>query len=277
MELVSLGYRTDLALLRLGGSLVEDKGDHLVVRSPHNPTHWWGNFLLLSQIPPAGATQAWLDRFIAQFPDADYVAIGFDGTAHTTEKLDWFAKRGFGVEAAVVMTANAVHLPARVNADAVYRPLDTDDDWAQSVELRMLCKDSDLDPVPYRAFATAKAAINRALVEAGHGRWFGAFVDGRLVAQMGLLSAEPGIARFQSVETAPGHRRQGLAGTLVHYAGQCGFDELGARTLVMVADPNYFAVDLYRAVGFEPAETQLQVELRPPRADHEGEHNPCTH
>lgn len=264
MKMLSLGYRTDLALLRLGGTLVEDKGDHLVIRSPHNPTHWWGNFLLLAKAPPASDAQAWLSRFAVHFPDADYVAIGFDGTTHTADDLDWFAQRGFAVEASVVMTADAVHQPARVNLDAVYRPLASDDDWARSIELRMLCKDLDLDPDPYRAFVTAKAETNRALVEAGQGQWFGAFVDGRLVAQMGLLSTEPGIARFQSVETEPSHRRQGLAGSLVHHASRCGFDQLGARTLVMVADPNYFAIDLYRAVGFTPAETQLQVELRPP-------------
>lgn len=264
MNTVSLGYRTDLALLRLGGSLVEDNGDHLVVRSPHNPTHWWGNFLLLAEAPRASDAQAWLNLFADHFPDADYVAIGFDGTTHTADDLDWFAQRGFDVEASVVMTADSVHPPERVNLDAVYRPLTSDDDWAQSIELRMSCKDLDLAPSPYLAFATAKVETNRALVEAGHGQWFGAFVDGRLVAQMGLLSTEPGIARFQSVETEPSHRRRGLAGTLVHHASRCGFDELGARTLVMVADPSYFAIDLYRAIGFMPAETQLQVELRPP-------------
>ncbi len=100
-------------------------------------------------------------------------------------------------------------------------------------------------------------------MEAERGRWFGAFVDDRLVAQMGLVAAGPGLARFQAVETDPDHRRRGLAGSLVHHAGRYGFTEFGARTLVMVADPNYFAIDLYRAVGFAPTETQLQIE-RPP-------------
>jgi hypothetical protein len=31
----------------------------------------------------------------------------------------------------------------------------------------------------------------------------------------------------------------------------------------MVADPDYFAIDLYRAVGFTPAETQLTAERSP--------------
>ncbi len=57
---------------------MEDRGDHIVIRSPHNPSHWWGNFLLLAQVPPPGLCQWWLDRFAAEFPGADHVALGFD-------------------------------------------------------------------------------------------------------------------------------------------------------------------------------------------------------
>ena len=61
----------------------------------------------------------------------------------------------------------------------------------------------------------------------------------------------------------PKFRRRGLAGSLVHHASEYGFDTLGAGTLVMVADPAYFAIDLYRAVGFVASESQLQVERAP--------------
>jgi ribosomal protein S18 acetylase RimI-like enzyme len=80
---------------------------------------------------------------------------------------------------------------------------------------------------------------------------------------MGLLSSGPGLARFQSVETDPHYRRRGLGGSLVHHVSRYGFGDLAARTLVMVADPDYFAIDLYRALGFVAAEAQLQIE-RPP-------------
>ena len=115
----------------------------------------------------------------------------------------------------------------------------------------------------YLPFATAKAATERGLVEAGHGGWWGAYVDGRLVATMGLLRAGDGLARFQSVETHPDFRGRGLAGTLVHRVSGYGFDELGARTLVMVADPDYLAVRIYRSVGF--ADTEVQTQLRQTR------------
>jgi predicted GNAT family acetyltransferase len=80
---------------------------------------------------------------------------------------------------------------------------------------------------------------------------------------MGLFSAGEGLARFQAVETDPEFRRRGLAGSLVHHMSRYGFNVLRARTLVMVADPNYFAMEIYRSLGFVASETQLQVE-RPP-------------
>ena len=45
--------------------------------------------------------------------------------------------------------------------------------------------DTEFEPVAHRGFVDAKTATNRQLVEDGHGAWFGAFVDGLLVAQLG--------------------------------------------------------------------------------------------
>jgi RimJ/RimL family protein N-acetyltransferase len=160
------------------------------------------------------------------------------------------------------MTATSVRPPERPNLDATYRQLSSDDDWQQSLQLRIACNDTD--EVGYETFAARKLASDRATAEAGHGGWFGAFLDGRLVAQMGLFKASSGLARFQTVETHPELRGRGLAGTLVHHTSRHGFDELGARTLVMVADPEYLAIRIYRSVGFAATETQLQAELQPP-------------
>lgn len=263
MNVVSLGYRTDLALLSVGGSVVEDRGDHLVVRSPHNPTHWWGNFLLLDRPPAAQDAPRWLERFVAAFPDARHVAIGVDGTAGQVSDLAPWSASGLAVEAQAVTTATSVRPPRR-RSDAVCRALKSDGDWTQSVELRGRCHDGAEEPAAFRVYATAQARTRREMVEAGHGGWFGAFDGDRLICQMGLFAAGPGLARFQSVETDPDHRRRGLAGTLVHHVSRHGFGTLGAHTLVMVADPAYHALELYRSLGFAVTETQLQAEL--PRA-----------
>lgn len=260
MDVVSLGYRTDLALLTAGGSAVEDHGDHLLVRSPHDPTHWWGNFLLLDRAPSAQEAPRWLDRFVQAFPAASHVAFGVDGTDGQVSDLAPWTALGLVAEAAAVMTARSVGPPRRTAA-AEYRALVSDDDWAQSVELRVRCHDGPEGTAAFRAHATAQVQTRRTMVEAGHGRWFGAFHDGALVCQMGLFAGGPGLARFQSVETHPEHRRRGLAGSLVHHVSTYGFDVLAARTLVMVADPGYHAIDLYRSLGFAASEVQLQAEL----------------
>jgi len=265
VEITSLGYQTDLALLRLGGAQIEDREDHLVIRSPNNPGHWWGNFLLLSQVPAPEASQSWLDRFTAAFPEAQHIALGFDRMHGTITELGWFARQGFTAEAQTVMTASKIHQPARRNTDAVYRRLHSDADWAQSVTLRLRCNEGTYEPRAYHSYVAARVQTYRDLVETGHGGWFGAFIDGRLVSQMGLFIVCSDFARFQVVETDPDYRRRALAVSLVHHVGGYGLTELAARTLVIVADPNYFAINLYRAVGFTPTQTQLQIGRRPSR------------
>ena len=263
MDVVSLGYRTDLVLLTAGGGVVEHHGDHLVVRSPHNPTHWWGNFLLLDRAPSITDAPRWLERFVAAFPDARHVAFGVDGTAGQVSDLAPWSAAGLVAEAQAVMTATAVRPPPR-RSDAVCRALLSDGDWAQSVELRVRCHDGPEEPAAFRAYAAAQGRTRRQMVDAGQGRWFGAFADDRLVCQMGLFAGGPGLARFQSVETDPQHRRRGLAGSLVFSVSRYGVETLRSRTLVIVADPGGVALDLYRSLGFAVAQTQLQAEL--PRA-----------
>jgi predicted GNAT family acetyltransferase len=135
-----------------------------------------------------------------------------------------------------------------------------DDDWAQQLELSLTGEDERAT----REFGVRRTKAQRAVTEGGHGQWFGAFLGDRLVSSMGLIRAGEGLARFQEVLTHPDARGRGLAGTLVHHVSRFGFDELGAETLVMVADPDYLAVRIYRSVGFEDTETQLAA-LAPPR------------
>ncbi|HEY3530943.1 MAG TPA: GNAT family N-acetyltransferase [Nocardioides sp.] len=260
MDIASLAFRTDLAMLEHSGSEIEDRGTHLVVRTPDNPAYWWGNFFLLST-PPSDADEArsWVATFETQFPGARHRTFGVDGQAGTIDDLAPFAEIGLDVDLSAVMTATSVHEPPRPNTDATYRPLDSDSDWAQQIEVARAGEDVGYE-LP---FVTARTAAQRRLVDAGHGAWWGAFEGDRLLASMGLFTASPGLARFQSVKTHPDARGRGLAGTLVHRVSRYGYDELGAHTLVMVADPDYLAIRIYRSVGFAETERQLQAERKP--------------
>jgi ribosomal protein S18 acetylase RimI-like enzyme len=262
VKLTSLGFWTDIALLRCAGSTVEDRGDHMVVRTPANPGFYWGNFLLLDHLPEKARVDQWLERFENAFPHAAHRAFGFDVTDALADDASGFVQHGLAVELSTVMTASVVLPPPHPNREAACRTFEFESDWSQSVELQMACYDLDGSGA-HKEFVTRRAISNRALVTSGHGQWFGAFIDERLVAQMGLVSASPTVARFQSVETHPDHRRRGLAGTLAHHAGCYGLDQLGAETLVIVADLDYLAIGIYRDLGFVDSETQLQAERAP--------------
>ncbi len=62
------------------------------------------------------------------------------------------------------------------------------------------------------------------------------------------------------MDTHPEFRRQGLAGTLLYHVAQKGFLEMGAEDLVIVADENYFAKNIYASVGFGPTERTVAVQ-----------------
>ena len=100
------------------------------------------------------------------------------------------------------------------------------------------------------------------MTEAGTATWFGAFEGDRLVSSLGLVHDDE-LARYQSVGTLPAFRGRGLASALVERAGRHALDDLGVRRLVMVADPEYLAIRIYRALGFDDSETQVQLTRRP--------------
>lgn len=262
MDVTSLGYRTDLALLLHDASVVEDRGAFLVVRTPANPTFFGGNFLLLPVAPDsAEAVEHWLDVFRREFPEAIHARLGVDRPQLAAEELETMRKAGLEPDFSVVLTTDDVRPPPHPATHAEVRPLADDREWAQQVELSLAGEEA---PYVTREFTEGKVASYRRTVEAVHGAWWGAFVDGELVASLGIYRAGEGLARYQDVKTHPVHRGRGLAGTLVHAAGRDALERLGGRTLVMVADPAYEAIRIYQSVGFVVTETQGSATLLPP-------------
>ncbi|MBO0836728.1 MAG: GNAT family N-acetyltransferase [Actinobacteria bacterium] len=258
MDIRSLGYRTDLMIRVLEGSHVEDRGDYLAIRSPRNPDFWWGNFLLLA---PQGEAARWVATFATEFPAARHIALGIDVTEIGAVDVGEYLAEGLRLERSAVLTAHELTQPPRPFSAAMYRQLAGDEDWRRAAKLRAAAYADEAGGDI--GFIEGRIAVERAITEAGHGAWFGAFVEGELVAQLGLVSDGSGVARYQSVETHPQWRRRGLAGTLVWRAGKHGLDVLGASTLVIVADPQDDGIRVYRSVGFTDAETQIGFERQP--------------
>src|SRR5258707_4998887 len=139
MRVTSLGFRTDLALRVLEGAEITDRGDYTVVRSPDNPTFWWGNFLLLAGWPEPGTGDGWLARFAAEFPQAEHLALGVDAGHEPAQVPPEFLAAGLEFERATVLSCAAVQPPPRQNTEAEIRRLESDDDWEQSRDLGIRC------------------------------------------------------------------------------------------------------------------------------------------
>src|ERR1700733_3452478 len=116
----------------LEGSHIEDQGGYLAIRSPLNPSYWWGNFLLLAAPPAAGEPGEWLATFAAEFPAAKHVALGVDTIEIGTIDVGEFAAAGLRLERSAVLTATVVNEPPHPNFTAAYRELSGDDDWRQA-------------------------------------------------------------------------------------------------------------------------------------------------
>ena len=263
MRPTSLGYRTDLIFHRFEGEVI-DRGRYLVIRTPSNPSYRWGNFLIFGAPPEPGDFGQWHELFeqeVGTPPRIMHKLFAWDTVDGRHGDVKDFLEAGFELGEEVVMATDTLIRPRRYNYDLELRALTTDADFTEHVELHLLCRQEKDDEVDCRAFYEASTESYRKMITAGFGRWFGAFLDGRLVADMGIFTdSQVGLARYQSVVTHPDFRRRGVCSTLLYEVGRFAFSELGAKTLVIVADDHYFAKHIYGSVGFEVREKQGSLE-----------------
>ncbi len=222
MNIQSLGYQTDLIFARFSGEIV-DRGNYTVIRTPSNPTFWYGNFIVFPQPPAASDVMRWMEISKLEFPDSSHTVFGFDSVHGEIGAARAFEALGFDVIETVVMTASEVHAPPKVNLEAAYRRILTQDEWEQVIALRIECNDEH-EPEGYKRFIERKMLEYQRMTEAGLGNWWGAFLNGKMVSSLGLF-LENGVGRFQSVETHPEYRRLGLCGTLVYIAAKHALEQ----------------------------------------------------
>ena len=272
---LSLGWQTDLIFARFDGQVV-DRGNHLLVRTPGNPTFWWGNFLLFQHAPGAGDLECWMalfDEAIAGVqPESRHRAFGVDVRERLTLPPE-FAAAGFTLNEATVLTLSRDQLlaPRRaLPAGIEFRVLELPRDSAAVVDKQVTVDEGRYEAAGYRVFAQRQMDRYAAMQRAGRGHWFGlvADVDGRavLAASCGLFrdpGRDDGLGRFQYVSTHPAWRRRGLCTALVHAACRHGFEAMGLRTLVMVADPDDVAIGVYESLGYRRGTSTWQFERAP--------------
>jgi len=256
----SLSWRTDLILLDT--SIVTDRGDYLVVRTPERRGFYWGNFLLFRRGPGPGDLGRWsalFEREIASQQLTRHVAFGWDSPEGEREGVDQFTDQGFRFDRSTVLTTRELLPPYDDIPDYDIRPLTSVEDWEKVVDTQVLLRDHRFSEEDYRAFCRGRGEDYRRIIGKGLGMWFGAFRGEELLGDLGIFGRD-GVARYQWVQTHPDHRRRGVAGNLIHAAGEWGRDHLGATAFVIVTDPDSVAERLYRRCGFVSKEWQVTLE-----------------
>lgn len=247
------GWATDVAVLEHSGSLIEDRGDHLIVRTPSNPTFHWGNCLLVTDRDVVADAARWTVGFADAFPAADWIAIGL--VAMPDDASGWVAQR-LELELDDVLVTSTLPRTGALADGYVARELTGDADWEQHVA-REIRDNVDYEPVAHERFLRARTASQRALTERGDAAFFGAFADGALLADLGIVRCGD-VARFQAVGTDAAHRRRGLASHLLGVAARWAADR-GCREWVIVTEATNPAGRVYRAAGFELADATVQA------------------
>jgi ribosomal protein S18 acetylase RimI-like enzyme len=250
---LSLGFRTEMIFHRFNG-VVHDRGEYLVVKTPSNPGFFFGNLLLFFEAPKLGSLDRWKQLFQMEFndlPEVKHFTFLWDSPSEGIGDVTELGMEGFSIDFSVVLRAQSVHPPAKYSSQIQVRPITSDTDWREVIECQILSKSDGFDEPSYRIFKERQMARYRAMSEQGFGHWFSAFLDGKLVGDLGIFK-DGSLGRFQSVETHPDFRRQGICGALVYEAAKFAFESMAITELVMVADENYHAAKIYESVGFIP-------------------------
>jgi ribosomal protein S18 acetylase RimI-like enzyme len=266
----SLVYATEIDVLPLDRVVVRRDG-YLMIRSPSNPAHYWGNLLIFDEPPAEGDAQRWEQLFAQEFGDEPRVrhqTFAWDRTDGSAGRArEEFVSCGYDLQETVGLVAEPGQLRdhPRANREVLVRTLDpapgADAElWDAVVELQVSGREEGHGEESYRVFTLARLADRRVHFQAGRGAWYVALdpSSGDVAASCGIV-VTAGRGRYQVVDTALAYRRQGIASRLLIDAARHSANTHGAERFVIAADANYHALGLYESLGFTPQERVLGV------------------
>jgi GNAT superfamily N-acetyltransferase len=263
---LGIGWATDLAVLELSGSSVDDRGDHLIVRTPRNPTYNWGNCIFVTDPAAVDDAHRWVRIFTTTFPSATWTAIGLPRLP--TDAAAWAAHE-LELELDEVLVASTLPHQTALPDGYVVRRL-AGDDWVEDLALAITenTRTGDSEADAYASFARARSEAQRALSDSNAGAYFGVFADGRVVASLGIVRCGAigryQIGRYQNVLTDANHRGRGLASHLIGVAARWTA-AFRCDRWVIITEAGNPAERVYRRLGLEPHSTNVQAYRRHPR------------
>ncbi|MCA9569834.1 MAG: GNAT family N-acetyltransferase [Myxococcales bacterium] len=247
------GWRSDLGLhAALGRLEAIDEGWRCELPSvPDNP---FGNVLVLRGAPDTRSPEAVIALFEDLFRGTrvSHVCIGWDDPTADVLSLAPFVDQGFEAIDDVALALEGTDLAARTPDVGGLRlrrlDLDLETDGVLACELAV----DEGRTSPYgRVAVRENLAWCRALLALGPplGAWYGAELDGTLVATLGIVSVG-GEGRLQSVGTRPALRNRGIGRALIAWAWRDAAARLDLDRLLLVTSRGGAGERFYRRMGF---------------------------
>ncbi len=251
----NLGYRTD-AIFHLRDGFIEEHADYWSIRTPTNPSFWFGNFILFKQAPGPGDLNRWLQIHDQVFGKTlNHVTLGWDeANPGSTEE---FLADGFKSSDGMVLSLSEYSGETTINPKLEVRKLTSESEWKEMTDLQIeIDRDYFKLPQDNGVFRNNQMVALKKMADEGQGDWWGAFDQGELVGGMGLYFDEDRtIGRFQYVTTRESHRRQRVCTTLLDQVVRHAFATVRPESLVINtgADDDNPALVVYKKFGFREA------------------------
>lgn len=248
----NLASRTDAIFLKRDGFL-EEHSDYWVIRTPDNPTFWFGNYILFKKAPGLGDLARWREIHDTVFDGSlNHMVLGWDEPA--LGETQQFVDAGLVATHGIALSLHTPPQNTRTNPNLVVRRLQGQSEWDAMTRQQY---DADLQDFAYPGddgvFRASQMAAAKRMADDGQGDWWGAFLDDQLVGGMGLFFDEARtIGRFQYVTTAITHRRQRVCTTILDHVVRDAFDRIKPEVLVICtgAEDDNPASPAYRNFGF---------------------------
>jgi ribosomal protein S18 acetylase RimI-like enzyme len=268
-----LELRTNVGVLYDDADVAQHDG-FIAVTNRGNPLHFSGNMLVFPNPPQEGDLGRWLALWNDTFGDRfDHRTFEWDRTDGDEGAAQEFVDVGFELHRTMTLVAAPEdvvlrdHDTSHVEIVEVDLAAQADDviDLAVAADAEMAAREG---VERHREFQRRQVARRERAIAAGNGVSVGARAkDGQLVASLGVLRVNGGLGRYQQVDTHPDWRRQGICSRLLHEAARLARQRLDVGTLVIAADREYHALDLYRKVGFQDRELTTGLMRTPARTD----------
>ena len=259
LSIKSLAIATDLIPAQFE-SVISDHHDCFSIQTKSQPNYFWGNFLVFRRPPEEGDLEKWTRRYQQIFNNENpsFYTFTWDVCEVNETLVQPFIDDGFDFGIDTTLLASNPIKPKGFNELIEVKPIESEQDWGSipQVHYNPHSKSSYEKQI---GFMNKRLESFRMLSNKGVGHRFGAFLNGKLVGDLGIYHQD-GIGRFNEVATHHEFYRQGICQTLVYLSSQYAINHYGVSKLVIVADDFYHAINAYKKVGFSAFEKNYSLQ-----------------